>query len=108
MSMESVIGWVNFAGFGEPTDLAALDFVLVAIAKQFTALWRNTGARIIWLLLAMESREQVKDQGQHNADENTGADREEDGYVLAAVGNVTGQAAERKTQTRGEHDACAN
>jgi hypothetical protein len=56
----------------------------------------------------MEAGDEIEDERENNAEKNAGADGEEYGDVLATVNNITGQAAERKPETRGEHDDCAN
>lgn len=52
----------------------------------------------------MEACDEVKDKRQHDAEQNAGADGEEERNMLAAISEVAGQSAERQAEARGKHD----
>ena len=80
---------------------------------------QRTGARITDRLRCCLLREEAKDllfaevlddpgkQGQGDADHNTGDDREIDGGVFPAVGDVTGKASNRQAGATEEEDCAA-
>ena len=52
--------------------------------------------------------DEVENQREHDAGQDAGDYGEEYRDMLAAVGDVTGKAAERKADARGQHDDRAN
>ena len=69
---------------------------------------RSSSLKQSLLRLTSEPRDEIEENGKHNANHDRCSKWEEDRDILATVGDVTGQPSKRPSESPGNHQRCSH